>query len=249
MSSGPLTGKVALITGGSKGIGKATVLRLAKDGASIAINYSSDAAPADELVKTIGSDRALAIQGNAGKVADIEDMVKKTVDKFGKIDILIPNAAASGIRDLASTTEEDFDATMALNVKGPYFLVQKAAPHMPSGSHIVLLSTSLCINSAILPRYLLYNTTKGAIEQMNRILAKDLAQKGITVNIIAPGPTGTELFYKGKTEEMLKMISAQSPFNRFGEPDEIADAMAFLCGNDSRWVSGQIIRVNGAAYV
>lgn len=119
---------------------------------------------------------------------------------------------------------------------------------MPPGSHIILVSTSLCINSAILPTYLSYTASKGAIEQMNRVLSKDVARKGITVNTIAPGPTGTELFYKGKSEQLLKMIAGQSPFNRFGEPEEIADAMAFLCGNESRWVSGQVLRVNGAGY-
>ncbi|KAI4114322.1 MAG: hypothetical protein LQ345_004874 [Seirophora villosa] len=248
MSSGPLAGKVALITGGSKGIGKATALRLAKDGASVVINYASDASSAEEVVKAIGSDRALAVQGSAADIAEIEKMVKQTVDKFGKIDILIPNAAAATMKDLEHTSEEDFDAAMALNVKGPYFLCQKAVPHMAPGSHIVLLSTSLCINTAVLPHYLLYNTTKGAIEQMNRVMSKDLARKGIAVNCIAPGPTGTELFYKGKSEELLKFIAAQSPFNRFGEPEELADAMAFFCGSDSRWVSGQILRVNGAAY-
>ncbi|KAI4140158.1 MAG: hypothetical protein L6R39_005930 [Caloplaca ligustica] len=248
MSSGSLAGKVALITGASKGIGKATALRLAKDGASVVINYSSDAKSAEELVQTIGSDRALAAQANVGIVAEIEKLVQQTVDKFGKIDIVVANAGVAPVKDLEHTTEEDFDTTMAVNVKGSYFLCQKAAPHMPPGSHIILLSTSLCINTAILPHYLLYNVSKGAIEQMNRVLAKDLARKGIAVNAVAPGPTGTELFYKGKSEEMLKMISAQSPFNRFGEPEELADAISFFCGSDSRWVSGQVLRVNGAAY-
>ncbi|KAL9597296.1 MAG: hypothetical protein Q9219_005220 [cf. Caloplaca sp. 3 TL-2023] len=249
MASGPLASKVALITGGSKGIGKATALRLAKDGASIVINFSSDAGPAEEVVKLLGSDRALAVQADASTLAGIEKMVKETVDKFGKIDILIPNAAVLYMKDLENTTEKDFDTTMALNVKGPFFLCQKAVPHMPPGSHVILLSTSLTINSAVLPVYLSYNASKGAIEQMNRVLSKDLARKGINVNTIAPGPTGTDIFYKGKSEQMLKMIAGQSPFNRFGEPEEIADAMAFLSGNDSRWVSGQLIRVNGAGYV
>ncbi|KAL8717142.1 MAG: hypothetical protein Q9225_005584, partial [Loekoesia sp. 1 TL-2023] len=244
MASGPIAGKVALITGASKGIGKATALRLAKDGASVVINYSSDAGSAEELVKTIGSNRALAVQANAGTIAGIEKMVKQTVDKFGKIDILIPNAGTMYSKDLENTTEEEFDMTMALNVKGPFFLCQKAVPHMPPGSHIILVSTSLCINSAILPTYLSYTASKGAIEQMNRVLSKDVARKGITVNTIAPGPTGTEMFYKGKSEQLLKIIAGQSPFNRFGEPEEIADAMAFLCGNESRWVSGQVLRVN-----
>ncbi|KAI4180553.1 MAG: hypothetical protein L6R41_007169 [Letrouitia leprolyta] len=249
MASGPLAGKIALITGGSQGIGKATALRLVKDGASVVINYASNSAPADELVKIIGSDRALAVQANAATIDGIEKMVKGTVDKFGKIDILIPNAGTMFMKDLEHTTEEDFDKTMALNVKGPFFLCQKAVPHMPPGSHIILLSTSLCINSAVLPVYLSYMASKGAIEQMNRVLAKDVARKGITVNTVAPGPTGTELFYRGKDENMLKMIAGQSPFNRFGEPDEIASAMAFLAGKDSSWVSGQVLRVNGAGYL
>ena len=117
---------------------------------------------------------------------------------------------------------------------------------MAPGSHINLLSTSLCVNSAVAPSYLLYNTSKGAIEQMTRVMSKDLAPKGISVNAIAPGPTGTELFYRGKSEQFLKTIAGMSPYNRIGEPDEVADAMAFLSSSDSRWVSGQILRVNGA---
>lgn len=123
-----LAGKVAVVTGASKGIGKATALRLAKDGASVVINYSSDASSAKELVKTIGSDRALAVQANVGKIPEIEKLVKQTVDKFGKIDILIANAAVAPNKDLEQTTEEDFDTTMELNIKGPYFLCQVRPP-------------------------------------------------------------------------------------------------------------------------
>lgn len=119
-----LAGKVAVVTGASKGIGKATALRLAKDGASVVINYSSDASSAEELVKTVGSDRAIAVQANVGKIPEIEKLVKQTVDKFGKIDILIANAAVAPNKDLEQTTEEDFDMTMELNIKGPYFLCQ-----------------------------------------------------------------------------------------------------------------------------
>ena len=124
MSSAPLAGKVALITGASKGIGKATALRLSKDGANVVIGYSSDANSAEELVKTIGHDRALAVKADVSVVTEMEKLVKQTVDKFGKIDILIPNAGVAPMKDLEQTTEEDFDFTMALNVKGPYFLCQ-----------------------------------------------------------------------------------------------------------------------------
>jgi 3-oxoacyl-[acyl-carrier protein] reductase len=119
---------------------------------------------------------------------------------------------------------------------------------MPEGSRVILLSTSLVVNTSIPPNYLLYVTTKGAIEQMVRVMARDLGRKGINVNAMAPGPTGTDLFLQGKPDAMIKAISAASPFNRLGQADEIADAIAFLSGPDSRWVSGQVLRVNGAAY-
>ena len=118
---------------------------------------------------------------------------------------------------------------------------------MAPGSHVILNSTTQCVASTVQPGYLLYNATKGAIEQMTRVIAKDLGRKGIAVNAVSPGPTGTELFFKGKSEGMLKMIASGSPYNKLGEPDEIADAIAFLSSSDSRWVSGQILRVNGAS--
>jgi 3-oxoacyl-[acyl-carrier protein] reductase len=121
---GPLSGKVALITGGSKGIGRATALKLAADGAKVVINYSSDAKAAEEVVQSIGSENAIAVKADASNLTELEALVKATVDKFGKIDILIPNAGIMPMRTLEETTEEDFDRTMSLNVKGPYFLTQ-----------------------------------------------------------------------------------------------------------------------------
>lgn len=149
------------------------------------------------------------------------------------------------MKEVAGTTEADFDAAFNLNVKGPYFLVQAAAPHLKSGSHIVLLSTTLCAASGGTPNYTLYCSTKGAIEQMTRLFSKDLARKGISVNAVAPGPTGTELFYKGKSEQVLNTIAGMNPHGKIGEPEEIADAVVFLSGAGSRWVTGQVLRVNG----
>ncbi|CAF9942181.1 MAG: hypothetical protein HETSPECPRED_005384 [Heterodermia speciosa] len=240
-----LAGKVALITGASKGIGKATALRLAKDGARVVINYSSDKQAADEVVQLIGTDKAASIQADASKVADIEALVQQTVKFFGKIDILIPCAGMLPMSPLEATTEELFDKIFALNVKGPYFLAQKATPHMPEGSHIVLISTTLTAASTVMPPYLPYLATKGAIEQMVRVLSKDLGRKGICVNAVSPGPTGTELFLKNQNEQTLKMLSSLNPRGRIGEPQEIADSIAFLCSSDSRWVLGQNLRVNG----
>ncbi|CAN8104483.1 unnamed protein product [Discula destructiva] len=130
-------GKVAVITGGSKGIGKAACIALGKAGASVVVNYSSDSQAADEVVKAITPGKALAIKADVSSVAGVEHLVKQTVQSFGQIDILVANAAVLPMKDLKSTTEADFDATFALNVKGPYFLAQRAVPHMPKGSHII----------------------------------------------------------------------------------------------------------------
>ncbi|KAL1602938.1 hypothetical protein SLS59_004593 [Nothophoma quercina] len=248
-SAQPLAGKVALITGASKGIGAATALELACLGARVVINYSSDSKPADELVQKIGADNAIAIKANAGAVQDIERLVAETVAWGGKIDILIPNAGISVYHTLEQTSEADFQKTMDLNVKGPYFLVQKALPHLAPGSHIVLLSTSLCNWSNITPNYLLYVTSKGAIEQMVRILAKDLGTKGINVNCVAPGPTATDLFFQGKSEELINTIASGNPFKRIGKPEEIARAIVYFSGEGGSWVNGQILRVNGGMTV
>lgn len=265
-SSAPLSGKVALITGASKGIGAATALELASLGAKVVVNYSSDPKPADELVNKIGSDNAIAIKADVADVKEIERLVQETVAWGGQIDILVPNAGISLMRTLEQTEEADFQKTMDLNVKGPYFLaqvhlptsnedifpltpLQKALPHMPSGAHLILLSTSLCNWSGLTPNYLLYVTSKGAIEQMVRVLAKDLATKGITVNCVAPGPTATELFFQGKSEELVNRIASNNPFNRIGKPEEIAKAIAYFAGDGGSWVNGQILRVNGGMTV
>ncbi|KAJ5692800.1 hypothetical protein N7462_002223 [Penicillium macrosclerotiorum] len=241
-----LSGKVVLITGSSKGIGKAAALRVANDGANVVINYLNDKTAATSLVQQIGDDRALAVQADASHLADLDRLVDAAVAKFGKIDVVIPNAGIMPMRDLEKTTEEDFDKTYNLLVKGPYFLAQKAARHMPPGGRIIFISTGVARNSRVVPEYLLYVSAKGAIEQMARVMAKDLARKGILVNAVAPGPTTTELFLNGKSEDVLKTVAGFSPFNRIGEPDEIAAVMAFLCGKDSSWISGQVVGVNGA---
>ncbi|KAI1617110.1 hypothetical protein EDD36DRAFT_415985 [Exophiala viscosa] len=243
----PLAGKVALITGGSKGIGAATATALSKLGAKVIINYNSDSAAADTLVSQLGgAQNALAVRADASNLSGIETLVSETVSHFSKIDILIANAGILPMKDIESTTEQDFDRAFAMNVKGPYFLVQKALPHMSPGSSIVLLSTTINHASTVTPPYTLYCSTKGAIEQLGRLLSRDLqAKHGIKVNVVAPGPTGTDLFYEGKSEQQLKMIASFNPNKRIGTPEEVADAIAFLCGDGARWVSGQTILVNG----
>jgi len=246
MTSFPLSGKVAVVTGGSKGIGAATATALVKLGAKVVINYGRDSSTAENLVKTLGSSNAYAVQADAGTVSGVEQLVNATVEKYGKIDILIPNAGILPMKDVEHTSESDFDRAFGLNVKGPYFLVQKAIPHMAKGSSIVLISTTQNFASTVSAPYTLYCATKGAIDQLARVLSKDLqAKNGIRVNAVAPGPTGTELFYEGKSEQVLKMIASLNPNNRIGTPEDVAEAIVFLAGDGAKWMSGQTVRVNG----
>ncbi|KAI0542543.1 hypothetical protein GGR58DRAFT_253749 [Xylaria digitata] len=241
-----LNGKVAIITGGSKGIGKASAIALARLGATVIINYSSDEQAAQDAiaeVQKLGTGEVRIVRADAGTVSGVQSLVKQTVEAYGKIDVVVANAAVMPMKDLEHTTEADFDRTFAINVKGPYFLAQAAAQHMSRGSHIILTSTTLCAASTVAPGYLLYNSTKGAIEQMTRVMSKDLGRKGILVNAVAPGPTGTELFFRGKSEEVLKTIAGFNPQGRIGAPEEIAEAIVFLA--QSSWVSGQVLRANG----
>lgn len=217
-----------------------------KLGARVVLNYSGDKASADATVEALGgSAHAIAVQANAGTLEGIDTMIAATVSAFGKIDVLICNAATMPMKTVETTTEADFDSIFALNVKGPYFLVQKALPHMTAGGRVIFVSTSVIHASQLSPPYTLYGATKGAIEQMTHSFAKTLGARGITVNAVAPGPTGTELFLKGKSPELIDSIAKFSPFGRIGEPDEVADVFIFLASEASRWVSGQVILVNG----
>jgi len=245
-----LSGKVALITGASSGIGRATALALAKEGASVVVNYSRSSAPADEVVQLIGSDRAIAIKADVSNMDDVKRLVAETVAKFQKIDILILNAAKLYLdKELATTEEADFDEAFGINVKGPYFLTKEAAQYIPDGGRVIFFSSSLTSNSNIMPPYLLYAATKGAIEQMTRVLAKDLGRRSITVNTISPGPTATDAFFHGKSEGFLKIIAGWHPAGRIGKPEEVADAVVSVASPESSWMNGQNFRVNGGSTV
>lgn len=252
MSSLPLTGKVALITGSSRSIGAAVAERLAADGANVIINYVNNAGAAQEVADRInskGAGQAKIIQADVSSVEAGKELVQKTLEAFQKIDILVPNAGVLDNKTLEQVTEEHFDTHFNVNVKGVLFLVQAAAPHMTAGGRVILFSTGVTSMSVVSPNYLVYAASKGAVEQMGRVLAKDLGLRHITVNTVSPGPTNTPLFRNGKTEDQIKFFANLSPQKRLGESEDIASVVAFLSRADSQWVNGQNIRVNGGMVV
>lgn len=245
MLNGKLLGKVALITGSSRGIGKAIALRLGQDGANVVVNYAGSADKAQEVVATLEAKggKAIAVQADVSKVADIQRLFEQTLEHFGQVDILVNNAGITFYKLITEVTEADFDKIFATNVKGTFFACQQAAQHLADGGRIINFSSTL--TAVMLPTYGTYAATKGAVEQITRVLAKELGGRGITVNVVSPGPTDTELFGADKTEEQKNRFAQMSAFGRLGEAQDIADVVAFLASEEARWITGQNIRVNG----
>ena len=240
-----LEGKVAIVTGSSRGIGRAIAERLSRDGASVVVNYSESAEKAREVVAAVQSvgGQAIAVQANVAKAVDIQNLFDQAIEHFGKIDVLVNNAGVLSTKPVAEITEEDFDELFGVNVKGTFFACQQAALRMHTGGRIINLSST--VTSLILPSYGIYAASKGAVEQITRVLAKELGGRGITVNGVSPGPTDTELFREGKTEDQISNMAQMAAFGRLGEPRDIADVVAFLASEAARWITGQNIRVNG----
>lgn len=240
-----LSGKVAIVTGASRGIGREIAERLAENGAKVVVNYASSPAKAEEVVGRIkqGGGEARAIQADISQVAEIERLFRETIEAYGGIDILVNNAGIMTTKPIAAMTEEDFDQQFAINVKGTYFAIQQAFHHMNSGGRIINFSTSVA--GQMFPTYSVYAGTKGAVEQFTRQLAKEFGPKGITINAVAPGPINTELFTAGKSEEQIAGIVSMNSFGRLGEPDDIAGVVLFLASEESKWITGQTLRVNG----
>jgi len=240
-----LAGKVAIVTGASRGIGRAIALRLSQEGASVVVNYARGADQAKDVVSAIeaAGGKALAVQADVSKTAEIRDLFDRTIETYSQIDILVNNAGVILYKPVAEVTEAEFDNLFAINVKGTFFACQEAAKRMADGGRIVNFSSST--TGMMLPTYGAYVATKGAVEQLTRSLAKELGDRQITVNVISPGPTDTELFTVGKTAEQIQRFTQITALGRLGKVEDIADVTAFLCSEQARWITGQNIRVNG----
>ncbi|MGG1554274.1 SDR family oxidoreductase [Paenibacillus ferrarius] len=240
-----LSGKVAIVTGASRGIGRQIAIQLALYGAQVVVNYSSNSGKAEEVINTIkhaGGD-ATAIQANVSRVSDVEALFAQTLERYGRVDILVNNAGVMDLAPLPAVTEEMFDRQFDINVKGTYFACQQAMNYMEKGGTIINFSTS--VSGAMLPTYSVYAATKGAVEQLTRQLAKEFGPKDILINCVAPGQVATELFLKGKSDEIIESFRRMNAFGRLGEPEDIANVIEMLVSEKARWITGQTIRVNG----
>ncbi|HEY8248899.1 MAG TPA: SDR family oxidoreductase [Hyphomicrobium sp.] len=237
--------KVALITGASRGIGAAIAERLARDGFAVVINYAESAAPAETLAASIkaAGGRAAVCKADVSKPDDVRRLFAEAVAAFGGIDVLVNNAGVMSLSNLADTDDATFERTIDVNLKGSFNTMREAAKQIRSGGRIVNFSTSVV--GTLPPTYGVYAATKAGVEAMSSILAKELRGRNVTVNAIAPGPTATDLFLKGKSPELIDRMAKMAPLERLGTPEEIAAVVSFLAGPDAGWINGQTLRANG----
>ncbi|MES4614715.1 MAG: SDR family oxidoreductase [Ewingella sp.] len=237
--------KVALVTGASRGIGAAIAERLAKEGFTVIVNYSRGAETADALVQRIeqAGGRAVSAQADVSDSAAVAKMFASAEQAFGGIDVLVNNAGVMPLSSIADTDDATFDSLIDINLKGTFNTLREAAKGMRNGGRIINFSSSVV--GLYQPTYGVYAATKAAVEAMSRVLTKELRGRQITVNSVAPGPTATDLFFNGKSEQLIETISKVAPLERLGQPEDIAAVVAFLAGPDGAWINGQTLRANG----
>jgi 3-oxoacyl-[acyl-carrier protein] reductase len=249
---GRLRGRTALVTGGSRGIGRATSRALAREGALVAVHYGRDAQAAEETVAMIAGDdgEAFAVGSLLGEDGDVQRLFAAVdVELEGRrgssrLDIVVNNAGIATAGPLADVSPADFDELVAINTRAPLFVSQAAAERMGEGGRIISIGSA--VTHKAWPEALAYTMSKGAIEVMTRTMAKDLAPRGITVNAIGAGLIDTELNpWLHSSEEVEALAASYSAFDRVGQPDDVADVVVFLASDESRWITGQQIDVSG----
>ena len=238
------TSRVAVVTGGSRGIGRAVTRRLAVDGYDVAVVYATNQHDAADAVKEIeaagGTGRAY--QADVADAAGVERVFELVEEQFGGIDVVINAAGIMPLAPVAALDLDELDRVLRTNVRGTFVVAQQAARRVRDGGAFVAFSTT--VTRLHLPAYGAYAASKGAVEALVPILAKELAGRDITVNAVAPGPTATELFFDGKSQEVVDRIAGSNPMGRLGTPEEIAEVVVSLAGR-ARWINGQTVFVNG----
>ena len=235
----------AVVTGASRGIGRTVALRLARDGFAVVVNYSGSREKAAEVVADITGHggRAVAVQADVADPASVARLFDQAEQAHGKIGVVVNSAGIMKMLPIATASVEDFDAVFGVNVRGTFNVLQQAAKRVADGGRIITLSTSvLGVN---FPNYGPYAASKAAVEVLTRILAHELRGRNISVNAVAPGPTATELFFEGKTEEQIQRLAKLAAMERLGTPEDIANVISFLAGAEGGWINAQTVRANG----
>ncbi|NBE97979.1 SDR family oxidoreductase [Nonomuraea sp. KC401] len=238
--------RTAIVTGGSRGIGRAVAARLAAAGQNVAVVYASNAKEADAAVGEIeaAGARGIALQADVAdeqQVADAFDTVERLL---GPVDVLVNAAGVMALQPVRELDLTQLDRLVRTNVRGTFVTAKEAARRIRPGGAIIAFSTS--VTRLHLPAYGAYAATKGAVEALVPILAKEMGERDVTVNAVAPGPTATELFFEGKSQQVIDRIAGLSALNRLGTPEDIAQVVAFLAG-PGRWINGQVVFANGGA--
>ncbi|MDR4950948.1 SDR family oxidoreductase [Chryseobacterium sp. ES2] len=241
-----LNNKVILVTGASRGIGAEIAQQLASTGAKVIVNYAGGKDAAEQVVASIkdkGGD-AIAIQADVSNSEAVKQLFDQAISHYGKIDVLVNNAGIMITKLIKDTTDEDFSRQFDINVRGTFNTLREAATQLADNGSIINFSSTT--TRVMMPTYGTYVATKGAVEQLTRVFAKEVGSRGINVNAILPGPTNTALFTEGKPQEVIDRLASLNAFNRLGEPADIAKIVVFLAGDDAKWISGQTIGANGA---
>ncbi|MFJ8627630.1 glucose 1-dehydrogenase [Kitasatospora sp. NPDC093550] len=239
-------GRAAVVTGGSRGIGRAIVRRLARDGADVVFGYAHDEEAAAEVVRTVAAEggRAWALRADLAEPGAAERLMDQAQERLGGLDVLVNNAAARfAPTPLADLDDAQLDAVLAVNTRSAFATVRYAARRMRDGGRIVNISTANTVRPV--PGIAAYAASKGALEQLTAVAAVELGPRGITVNTVSPGATDTDLLRGTNPPEALTRVAGLTPLRRLGHPEDIADVVAFLAGPDGRWVTGQNLRATG----
>ncbi|WP_277964146.1 SDR family oxidoreductase [Pseudomonas sp. RIT-To-2] len=235
----------AIVTGASRGIGRAIALRLAADGFQVVINYAGNTAKAQEVVAAIQASggQAVAVQADVSQPDDVQRLFASTQQAFGGVDVVVHSAGVMAMAPIATDSLDAFDRMLHVNLRGAFLVLAEAARHVRDAGRVIALSSSVIAKS--FPQYGPYIASKAGVEGLARVLANELRGRRISVNAVAPGPVGTELFLEGKSAEQIAQLGRAAPLERLGEPEDIAAVVAFLAGPDGGWVNGQVVRANG----